>query len=84
MTDISIPDASPRDREVQHVVRQLIEVYAFREAHAILGRRLRDIADTQQTRIEELFLEWRELPPEERGEFLTYAHHRRNPELGAS
>ena len=81
MATVAIPDASPRDREVQHVVLQLVEAYAFREAAAILNRRLREISETQQTHIERVFLDWRDIPMESRPDFLTYAHHRRTPEI---
>ncbi len=76
-----LPEAAPRDREVQHVALQLIEVYAFAEAHAVLGARLREIAAQRQSHIERVFLDWRDLPAEARPDFLSYAHHRRNPEL---
>ncbi len=79
---IALQEASPRDREVQHVVLQLVEAYAFREAWTILGQRLREISETRQTHIERVFLDWRDLDEEDRPEFLTYAHHRRNAELG--
>ncbi|MFT3973313.1 MAG: hypothetical protein QM699_07650 [Amaricoccus sp.] len=78
---IALPEASPRDREVQHVVLQLVEAYAFGEAAAVLLARLREIDESRRSHIEMLFLEWRERPPEDRPDFLTYAHHRRNPEL---
>ncbi|MBU2963347.1 hypothetical protein KO516_21475 [Citreicella sp. C3M06] len=78
---IAIRDALPRDREVQHVVSELVSVYAFSEAHAVLGRRLREIEESRQSRVERLFIEWRDLDPKTRPDFLTYSHHRRNPEL---
>lgn len=78
---IAIPDASPRDREVQHVELELVAAYAFREAVAVLTARLREIAATQQTHIERVFLDWSDMDESERPDFLTYAHHRRNPEL---
>lgn len=78
---IALPEASPRDREVQHVVLQLVEAYAFREAAAVLTARLREIASLRQSHIEGVFLDWCDLPGEDRPDFLTYAHHRRNPEL---
>ncbi|WP_320176643.1 hypothetical protein [Roseovarius pacificus] len=81
MNQVSLPEACPRDREVQHVVLQLVEAYAFREAAAILNTRLREIADTRQSHIERVFLDWCNLPEGDRPEFLTYAHHRRRPEL---
>ena len=86
MTDssIALPEASPRDREVQHVVLQLVEAYAFREAAAVLQLRLREITDTGRSHIEHVFLDWRDLPPDTRPDFLTFAHHRHNPELGAT
>ena len=80
---ISLPEASRRDREVQHVVLQLVEAYAFREAAAVLNARLREIAAFRQTHLERLFLDWCDLAPDARPDFLTYAHHRRNPELEA-
>ena len=82
-TSVALPPPSPRDREVQDVVLRLVEAYAFSEAHAVLGLRLREIAQTRQTHLERIFLDWQAAPPEERGDFLTYAHHRRNPELAA-
>lgn len=81
---VALPEASPRDREVQHVVLALVEAYAFREAAAVLNRRLREIAETQQTHIERVFIDWSELPAKGRPDFLSYAHHRRNPELTES
>lgn len=80
---VALPEASPRDREVQHVVLQLVEAYAFREAAAVLQARLREIDESRRSHIETVFLEWRERPPEGRPDFLTYAHNRRNPEIGS-
>lgn len=79
---VALPEASPRDREVQHVVLQLVEAYAFREAAAVLQARLREIAEARRSHIETVFLEWREMSAEDRPDFLSYAHHRRNPEIG--
>lgn len=84
MTGIALPEASARDREVQDVVLRLVEAYAFREAQAVLAARLRELAETRQTHIERIFLEWRDLAPETRPDFLSFAHHRRNPELGSN
>lgn len=83
MTEVALPDASPRDREVQHVVLQLVEAYAFREASAVLQARLREVEASRHTHVQALFLEWCELPVEGRPDFLTFAHYRRNPELVA-
>lgn len=84
MTDaVALPEAGPRDREVQHVVLQLVAAYAFREAAAVLQGRLREIEETRLTHVQALFLEWCDLPVEARQDFLSFAHHRRNPELGA-
>lgn len=80
-TAIALPEATPRDREVQHVVLQLVEAYAFREAAAVLQARLREIDESRLTHVQALFLEWCDLPVEGRPDFLTFAHHRRNPEL---
>lgn len=80
-TTIALPEASPRDREVQAIVLELVAAYAFREAAAILTARLREIAEAQRTHIETVFLTWRDLPEDERPDFLTYAHHRRRQEL---
>ncbi|WP_370286968.1 hypothetical protein [Pseudooceanicola nanhaiensis] len=82
--EIALPDASPRDREVQHVVLQLVEAYAFSEAAAVLSARLKEISDRRQSHIERLFLDWQELPADGRQDFLTYAHHRRNLEIGGA
>jgi hypothetical protein len=81
MGEVVLPEASPREREVQHVVAQLVEAYAFAEAHAILGRYLREIAERRQSHVETLYLAWRDLDPEARPDFLTFAHHRRRPEI---
>lgn len=80
---VALPNALPRDREVQHVVMELVAAYAFREAAAVLQARLREIDESRRSHLEALFLEWRERPPEDRPDFLTYAHHRRNPEIGS-
>lgn len=78
---IALQEAHPRDREVQHVVLALVEAYAFREALAVLKARLAEIDATRQTHLERLFLDWRDMPEDERPDFLTFAHHRRNPEI---
>lgn len=83
MTEIALPEASPRDREVQHVVLALVEAYAFGEAAAVLQTRLREISESRQSHVERLFLEWSTLPSEARPDFLTFAHHRRRPEIGS-
>lgn len=80
--DITLPQANPRDVEVQQVVLALVEAFAFSEAAAVLNARLREIAATRQSHIEQVFLDWCALNPGERADFLTYAHHRRNPALG--
>lgn len=82
MTEIAVPEAEPRDREVQHVVLRLVEAYAFREASAVLTQRLKEIEATRSSHIERVFLDWCDLPPADRPDFLSYAHHRRNPEIG--
>lgn len=83
MTDtrVALQEADPRDREVQDVVLRLVEAYAFSEAAAVLNRRLREIAQLRQSRIERIFLDWCDLDPDTRPDFLTYAHGRRNPSL---
>lgn len=78
---IALPPPSPRDAEVQAVVLRLVEAFAFAEAAAVLQARLREISERRQTQLERLFLEWRDLDPAGRPDFLTFAHHRRNPEL---
>ncbi|WP_299686732.1 hypothetical protein [uncultured Tateyamaria sp.] len=80
---ITLADPHARDRKVQEVVLRLVEAFAFREARAVLDARLKQIAAAKDTHIERLFLEWREQPPETRGDFLTYAHHRREPLLAS-
>ena len=79
---IALQEASPRDREVQDVVLRLVEAFAFNEARVVLEARLKEINNSQQSHIEAVFLDWSRLPEEGRPEFLTYAHHRRNPQLG--
>ncbi|CAN0588336.1 unnamed protein product [Ectocarpus sp. 12 AP-2014] len=78
---VSLPDAAPRDREVQHVVLRLVEAYAFREAAAVLTQRLKEIDATRTSHIERIFLDWSDLDADARPDFLTYAHHRRDPLL---
>lgn len=78
---IALPEASPRDREVQLVVPQLVEAFAFCEALAVRSRWQREIGEMRRSHIERVYLDWREMDAESRPDFLTYAHHRRNPEL---
>ena len=78
---VALPEACPRDREVQAVVLALVEAYAFAEAAAVLTARLREIRETRQTHLERLFLDWLELPAAARPDFLDWAHARRRPEL---
>ena len=80
-TGVALPPPSPRDLEVQAVVLRLVEAFAFAEAAAVLGARLREIRETRRTHLEELFLEWRELPEQGRPDFLTFAHKRRRPAI---
>jgi len=82
MSEISLPPPSPRDAEVQRVVLALVEAFAFNEAAAVLNARLREIAETRQTLIEKIFLQWRDLDPQTRPDFLSYAHRRRDPQIG--
>ena len=81
-TSIVLQEASPRDREVQEVVLRLVEAFAFNEARVVLEARLKEISNSQQSHIEAVFLDWSRLPKEDRPEFLTYAHHRRDPQIG--
>lgn len=78
---MALSEPPPRDREVQEVVLRLVEAFAFAEAHAVLGARLREIAALRQSHIERLLLEWFDMCPSTRPDFLTYAHHRRDPAL---
>jgi hypothetical protein len=80
-TGIVLPDADPRDREIQAAVLALVEAYAFREARDILSLRLREVDGHRRSHVEALFLEWRRLDPAHRPDFLSFAHHRRNPEI---
>lgn len=82
--EIALPEASPRDREVQHVVLQLVQAYAFSEAAAVLSARLKEISERRQSHVERIFLDWQDLPQEGRPDFLTYAHHRRDPQIGGA
>lgn len=63
------------------MVLRLVEAFAFREAHAVLGARLREIRAQELTHLQKLFLEWDALPKDGRPDFLSYAHHRRAPAL---
>lgn len=82
MGAVALPPPSPRDREVQQAVLPLVEAYAWAEAAAVLNARLREIAETRQRHVEALLLDWYALPADSRPDFLTYAHRRRDPELG--
>ena len=79
---IALQEASPRDREVQEVVLRLVEAFAFNEARVVLEARLKEISNSKQSHIEAVFLDWSRLPEGDRPEFLTYAHHRRDPQIG--
>ena len=81
---IALPQASPRASKVQAGVLELVEAYAFREAAAVLNRYLREIETREVRHIETVFARWRDLPADARPDFLTYAHHRRQPELESS
>lgn len=81
MTEIALPPPSRRDAEVQEVVLRLVEAFAFNEAHAVLSRRLSEMARERRTHIEEVFVAWCALDAGERPDFLTYAHHRRDRAL---
>lgn len=80
---VALPEADPRDREVQAVALALVEAYAFAEAVAVLQLRLCEIRCGQITRNQRLFLEWSALDPETRPDFLTFSHRRRRPEIAA-
>lgn len=83
MSDLpALPEADPRDREVQAVVLALVEAYAFAEAYAVLGARLREMRERTQTHVEGLFIAWSALP-EPRPDFLSWAHRRRRAEIAA-
>ena len=75
--DAAIEDQSA---ELKDIRDQLAAGDADVEA---LKARLREIAASKQTHLERLFLDWCDLAPDARPDFLTYAHHRRNPELEA-
>ena len=81
MTEVALPPPSPRDAEVREAVLPLVEACCWGEALAILQRRVDEIRAQRRSHVEALFLEWRELSPETRPDFLTFAHHRRSPEL---
>lgn len=81
MIDSPLTRVATRDEEVQAVVLRLVEAYAFQEAAVVLNTRLEEIADNKRTHIEDVFAQWSLLTPEDRPDFLTFAHHRRNPEL---
>lgn len=81
MTGVAIPPPSPRDAEVRDAVLPMIEACAWREASVILRARLDEIARDRETHLDRLFREWDALPRDGRPDFLTWAHHRRNPEL---
>ena len=80
---IALAPPSPRDAEVRDAVLSLVEGYEFEAARRILAARLKEISETKRTHIEDVFLQWRDLDPKDRPDFLTYAHKRRVPELGA-
>ncbi|MBF9042992.1 hypothetical protein HKCCE4037_06620 [Rhodobacterales bacterium HKCCE4037] len=84
MTDlpaIPAPDLGPREVRLQEILHELIAAGAFRDARDILNGYLKEISDGRVRHIETVFLKWRELPADERPDFLTYAHHRRDPSI---
>lgn len=78
---IALAPPSPRDAEVRDAVLSLVEGFEFEAAYKILHARLEEIRGTKRRHIETVFLDWRALDPATRPDFLTYAHHRRVPEL---
>lgn len=80
-TPPALPEADPRDLEVQRLVSDLIAAFAFREAEAVLTAYRKQGERQQRTHLEDVFLSWSTLPPDTRPDFLTYAHHRRRPQL---
>lgn len=78
-----MPDhPTPRDHEVKDVAARLVAEFAFNEAAAVLLARIKEIRAQRMTRDQELFLEWSEIDPAERPDFLTYAHTKRLKALG--
>ena len=78
---VTLAPPSPRDAEIQLVVLQLVEAFAWREAREVLDMRIREMARGERTHIQRVFLTYMELPRETRPDFLTYAHHRRRPSV---
>lgn len=83
MPEISLPQPSARDLEVQALVLELVNVCAFSEAAAVLNRYIREVEKLSINRIETLFLAWSALDADDRPDFLTFAHHRRDHRLGS-
>ena len=82
-SEVALPPPSARDAEIQAAVLPLVEAFAWREAMAVLRQRLREMEETRLSHIEQVFLEWSDLDPSDRPDFLTYAHKRRQPQVGA-
>lgn len=76
-----IPHPGARAAEVQAEALRLIEAFAFDAAEAVLAAYRKETETRIRTRLEQLFLDWSALPPADRPDFLTYAHHRRHPLL---
>lgn len=82
MTAPALPAPSRRDAEIRALLIPLVEECAWDEVLAIVTARRREISATRQTQLERLFLEFMEIPADERPDFYTFAHQRRVPTLG--
>ncbi|MEL6219296.1 MAG: hypothetical protein AAFR79_12660 [Pseudomonadota bacterium] len=78
---IALPAPSPRDEAIQSAVLELVNAFAFREAEAVLAAHRAEMERKRWSVEQQLLLDWYELPEADRPDFLTFAHHRRNPEL---
>ncbi|MEO0623797.1 MAG: hypothetical protein AAF183_16445 [Pseudomonadota bacterium] len=78
---IALAAPTPRDEAIQSAVLELVNAFAFREAEAVLAAYRAETEGKRWTHVQRLLLDWYELPEADRPDFLTFAHHRRTPEL---
>lgn len=78
---IALATPSAHDEAVQAAVLKLVEAFAFKEAEAVLAAHRKRAEEKRWSHTQKLLLDWYELPEEGKPDFLTFAHHRRNPEL---
>lgn len=77
----ALPAPSPIDAELRAALLPLIHACEWRLAGRLIEEHLTAIEVARKSHVQGLFLEWQALPRDERPDFLTFAHHRRNPAI---